>query len=63
MAKPKAPIEAPADALRELTEQAQRQPGLAELLSLLRQVQESERTVREMGSESDYACGGTLGNT
>ncbi|MGO9935148.1 MAG: hypothetical protein ACLPV8_25500 [Steroidobacteraceae bacterium] len=63
MAKQKAPVAAPADSLRELTEQAQKQPGLAQLLTLLRQVQESERTIREMDPASDYAVGGTLGHT
>jgi hypothetical protein len=63
MAKPKAPAAASAKALRELTDQAQKQPGLAQLLSLVREVQESERTVHEMAPESDYAVGGTLGHT
>jgi hypothetical protein len=63
MAKHKTPVATSADSLRELTEQAQKQPGLAQILSLLWQVQESERTVREMGSDSDITVGGTLGHT
>lgn len=63
MAKSKAPVSAPADDLRKLTEDAQRQPGLAQLLSLLRQVQESDRAVREMTPGADLVVGGTLGHT
>ena len=63
MAKTKAPVSAPADDLRALTERAQRQPGLAQLLSLLQQVQESERAVRDMTPGADYTASGTLGHT
>ena len=62
MAKPKTPAPSSADDFKELTDRAQRQPGLAQLLSLLHEVQQSDRVVREM-TDTDYLVGGTLGHT
>jgi hypothetical protein len=61
MAKDK--VQNAADELRALTEQAQRQPGLSQLLSLLEQVNAAEQAIRDMTPDAVHVLGGTLGHT
>jgi hypothetical protein len=63
MAKAKEKVPTSADQLRVLTEQAQRQPGLSQLLSLLEQTQDAERAIRDMTPDAGLFLGGTLGHT
>jgi hypothetical protein len=48
--------------LRELTDRAQRQPGLSQLFSLLEQVQTAAQTVRDLGPV-EHPTSGTFSHT
>jgi hypothetical protein len=52
-----------ADDVRRLTEQAQRQPGLSDLMTLLRQVQDADRAMQDMAPSSPHVLGQTIGHT
>jgi hypothetical protein len=49
--------------LRILTERAQREPGIAQVLSLLEQVRASEQAIQATAPAADYAASGAFSHT
>ena len=49
--------------LRELTERAQREPGVSQVLSLLEHARAAEQTIRELVPDPEHFVGGTFSHT
>ena len=49
--------------LRALTERAQREPGLAQVLSLLEQAQATEQAIHDMDPAAEHVSGGAFSRT